>query len=72
MDKNKISIKIGDNTIVENGEISGIYDKSSVDSYMKGNNILIDVYINNGDFNTTVWTCDLTHRFIDINAHYFT
>ncbi|CAH58102.1 bifunctional ornithine acetyltransferase/N-acetylglutamate synthase protein [Ehrlichia ruminantium] len=72
LDKNRISIKIGDNVIVMNGEISSVYDKSYVDSYMKGNNILIDVCINTGNFNTTVWTCDLTRRFIDINAHYFT
>ncbi|QGR02452.1 bifunctional glutamate N-acetyltransferase/amino-acid acetyltransferase ArgJ [Ehrlichia ruminantium] len=72
LDKNKISIKIGDNVIVMNGEISDMYNKDYVDKYMKNSNITIDVDINTGNFNTTVWTCDLTHRFVDINAHYLT
>ena len=71
-DKNKISIKIGNDVIVKNGEINPSYIKDSVDNYMKGKDIYMQVDINAGSFDFTVWTCDLTHQFININAKYLT
>ena len=72
LNKNEISIKIGDNVIVKNGEISPSYVKDSVDKYMKGKDIYIQVDINNGDSEVTVWTCDLTNQFVNINSKYLT
>ncbi|MGN7619206.1 MAG: bifunctional ornithine acetyltransferase/N-acetylglutamate synthase [Ehrlichia sp.] len=72
LNKNEVSIKVGDNIIVRNGEISPDYIKESVDRYMKNKDIYIQVDVNTGNFDVTVWTCDLTNQFIDINAKYFT
>ena len=72
LNKNEISIKIGDNIIVKNGEISPSYVKDSVDKYMKGKDIYIQVDVNTGNFGITVWTCDLTNQFVNINSKYLT
>jgi glutamate N-acetyltransferase/amino-acid N-acetyltransferase len=37
---------------------------------MAGREIAIDVDVGVGRGRATVWTCDLTHGYIDINAHY--
>ena len=37
---------------------------------MKGQELLIQVDLGLGSGARTVWTCDLTHRYIDINADY--
>ncbi|ABD45101.1 glutamate N-acetyltransferase/amino-acid acetyltransferase [Ehrlichia chaffeensis str. Heartland] len=71
--KNEVSLKIGTHVILVNGEISSTYDKASVNQYVKSEqNIYIEVDINAGNFDATVWTCDLTHRFVDINGKYLT
>ena len=38
--------------------------------YMKGDSINIEVYFNVGYGSFTVYTCDFTHDYIDINADY--
>ncbi|AHC39172.1 bifunctional glutamate N-acetyltransferase/amino-acid acetyltransferase ArgJ [Ehrlichia muris] len=71
--KNEISLKIGDNVVLVNGEISPTYNKVAVNQYVKDEqNIYIEVDINTGNFDATIWTCDLTHRFVDINSKYLT
>jgi glutamate N-acetyltransferase/amino-acid N-acetyltransferase len=37
---------------------------------MKGDEITIEVDVGAGKSSATVWTCDLTHGYIDINADY--
>lgn len=71
-DKNKIAIKIGDVQVVENGELSTRYDENLVREHMKGSYIKIEVNLNQGQGEATVWTCDLTHGFITINSKYLT
>ncbi|WP_395877455.1 bifunctional glutamate N-acetyltransferase/amino-acid acetyltransferase ArgJ [Ehrlichia muris] len=71
--KNEISLKIGDNVVLVDGEISPTYNKVAVNQYVKDEqNIYIEVDINTGNFDATIWTCDLTHRFVDINGKYLT
>ncbi|KJV65988.1 MULTISPECIES: bifunctional glutamate N-acetyltransferase/amino-acid acetyltransferase ArgJ [Ehrlichia] len=71
--KNEISLKIGDNVVLVDGEISSTYNKVAVNQYVKNEqNVYIEVDINTGNFDATVWTCDLTHRFVDINGKYLT
>ncbi|AHX05019.1 bifunctional glutamate N-acetyltransferase/amino-acid acetyltransferase ArgJ [Ehrlichia japonica] len=71
--KNEISLKIGDNVVLVDGEISSTYNKVAVNQYVKDEqNIYIEVDINTGNFDATIWTCDLTHRFVDINSKYLT
>ena len=71
--KNEISLKIGDSVVLVNGEISSTYNRNFVNEYIKNNqNIYIEVDINVANVDATVWTCDLTHRFVDINGKYLT
>src|SRR3546814_10047805 len=46
------------------------YDEAPVAAHLKGSEIEIGVYIGLGDGRATVWTCDLTHGYISINADY--
>jgi glutamate N-acetyltransferase/amino-acid N-acetyltransferase len=46
------------------------YDETPVAAHMKGREIAITVDLGVGKASATVWTCDLTHRYIDINGSY--
>ena len=66
----KISLNIGSNTIIKNGEISRSYSESRTKKYMKGKNILLDINLGLGNSFSQIWTCDLTEDYIKINADY--
>ena len=69
---NKISINFGKLKIVENGKLSNSYKEKDVNEYMKGEKIDISVNLNIGKMNFTVYTMDLTKKYIEINADYRT
>ena len=69
-DRDRLSIAIGGVTITENGQLVPGYDETPVAGHMKGAEIDIDVDIGIGRGRATVWTCDLTHGYISINADY--
>ena len=67
---NKIQLKIGDYLIVEQGKAAKDYKESDIKQYMKWDSINIEVNLNIGSAYHTVYTCDFTHDYIDINADY--
>ncbi|NVK20405.1 MAG: bifunctional glutamate N-acetyltransferase/amino-acid acetyltransferase ArgJ [Methylocystaceae bacterium] len=69
-DRDKLQISIGGVLIAGEGEAVEGYDEAPVAAHMKGQeiDILVDVGISDGQ--ATVWTCDLTHGYIEINADY--
>ena len=69
-DRDRLSIAIGGVAITENGQLVPGYDETPVARHMKGAEIDIDVDIGIGRGRATVWTCDLTHGYISINADY--
>jgi glutamate N-acetyltransferase/amino-acid N-acetyltransferase len=70
VDRDRLSIAIGGITIAaEGGPVPG-YDETPVARHMAGREILIEVDIGLGRGRATVWSCDLTHRYIDINGGY--
>jgi len=70
IDPDRLAISIGGIPILaEGGPVPG-YDEAPVAEYMKGREITIAIDIAIGTGNATVWTCDLTHGYIDINASY--
>ena len=71
-DRDALSISIGGVEVAREGAVVPGYDETPVEEHMKGRDIrfLVDVGVGNGC--ATVWTCDLTHRYIDINADYRT
>jgi glutamate N-acetyltransferase / amino-acid N-acetyltransferase len=56
--------------VAKNGERTPTYDEQKVAAYMEGREIAIRVDLGLGSGNATVWTCDLTHDYISINADY--
>jgi len=68
--QNKIQIKIGDHLIVEQSKVAKDYDEKTLKEYMQWDSINIEVNLNIGSANFTVYTCDFTHDYIDINADY--
>jgi len=67
---NKIQLKIGDYLVAEQGKVAKDYKESEVKEYMKWDSINIEVNLNLGNASYTVYTCDFTHDYIDINANY--
>jgi glutamate N-acetyltransferase/amino-acid N-acetyltransferase len=69
-DRDKLSIRFGDLVVAENGWRSPGYSEESTAAYMKNQELVIGVDMGLGKAAKTVWTCDLTHGYIDINADY--
>ena len=66
----KLSIKFGDLKIVTNGKLYEKYEESIVKEYMKNYAIDIEIDIAAGKKTFTVYTMDLTKKYIEINADY--
>ncbi|MCA0908174.1 bifunctional glutamate N-acetyltransferase/amino-acid acetyltransferase ArgJ [Ruegeria marisrubri] len=69
-DRDKLSISFGDILVAENGWVSPDYREEDAAEYMKGQDLVIAVDLGLGGGKSTVWTCDLTHGYIEINADY--
>ncbi len=68
--RDRLSIRFGDLLLAENGWRSPDYSEEAAAAYMKGEELVIAVDLGLGKAAKSVWTCDLTHRYIDINADY--
>jgi len=69
-DRDLLGIRFGDIEVAKNGWRSENYSEEAAAAHMKGEDIVITVDIGLGSSTSTVWTCDLTHGYIDINADY--
>jgi glutamate N-acetyltransferase/amino-acid N-acetyltransferase len=69
-DRDKLSIGFGGVWAAKNGLPLADYDEAPVAEHLKGREIQIEVDIGLGEGRATVWTCDLTHGYIAINADY--
>jgi glutamate N-acetyltransferase/amino-acid N-acetyltransferase len=69
-DRDTLSIRFGDITVAENGWRAPDYSEEATSAYMKNAELEIGVDLGIGDGQSTVWTCDLTHGYITINADY--
>ena len=69
-DRDKLSIRFGDILVASEGERAPSYSEAEVATYMKRAEITLGVALGIGPGRATVWTCDLTHGYIDINADY--
>ena len=69
-DRDLLSISFGDILVAEKGWVSPDYSEDAAAAYMKGQDLVIAVDLGLGAGKSTVWTCDLTHRYIEINADY--
>ncbi len=69
-DRDRLAIRIGGCQVTRDGLAVPGYDEAPVARHMEGQEIEIEVDVGVGDGAATVWTCDLTHGYIDINADY--
>ncbi len=69
-DRDRLTIRFGDVLVAEKGWRHPEYREEEGAAHMKGQELLIQVDLGLGKAAKTVWTCDLTHRYIDINADY--
>ena len=65
-----ISINIGGFTVARDGMRIADYDETPIAAHMTGQMIDLAVTVGDGDGTAQVWTCDLTHGYISINADY--
>jgi glutamate N-acetyltransferase/amino-acid N-acetyltransferase len=69
-DRDLLSIWFGDILVAEKGWRAEGYTEDAGAAYMKNDSLIIRADIGLGTGTATVWTCDLTHGYIEINADY--
>ena len=70
MIKGRLGGPFGDELIAENGQQFHAYQEAKAASHLQKDNVSIHVDMGIGDGSSKVWTCDLTHQYIEINAGY--
>ncbi len=69
-DRDRLAIRIGGVLIADQGYVHPDYREADIVPHMKGDEISIEVDVGVGRGKATIWTCDLTHGYISINADY--
>ena len=68
--QNKIQVKIGNYLVAEQSRKAKNYSEDAVKEYMESKSIDLNINLGLGNASFVVYTCDLTHDYIDINADY--
>ena len=69
-ERDLIKIWLGDILVAEQGWVAASYSEEQGAAYMKNAELVIAINLGMGSGAATVWTCDLTHDYISINADY--
>ena len=69
-DQERLSIWLGGERAARDGVADPAFDEPAAARHMKGQEVELAVEIGAGPGAATVWTCDLTHGYIEINADY--
>ena len=69
-DRDLLTVRFGDLVVAKNGWRNPDYSEQATAAYMKNPNLLIGVDLGLGNGKRSVWTCDLTNGYIQINADY--
>ena len=69
-DRDRLTIRFGDILVAEEGWVAESYREEDGAAYMTGAELAVSVDVGVGEGRSTVWTCDLTQRYIEINADY--
>jgi len=69
-DRDRLKISFGSQVVAEKGERAIKYNEAAATKAVSGRNVEIAVEIGLGKGRARVWTCDLTHGYIDINGSY--
>jgi glutamate N-acetyltransferase/amino-acid N-acetyltransferase len=69
-ERDQLAIRFGITEVARDGLVVEGYDEAPVTAHLQGHEVEIGVDLGLGDGSATVWTCDLTHGYISINADY--
>ena len=72
LDLNKIDVYINGNLFASAGSISNSFEEINIESEMKKEEIRLEISLGRGSAESTVWTTDLSHKYIEINSEYRT
>ena len=67
---NSINLLIGNNKVLDKGQLSKSYSEQNLKEYMKNDSLRIIVEMNLGKKNFTCYTMDLTKKYLEINSDY--
>ena len=70
INRDRICIKFGNLVAAEDGRVAPDYDEAKMSRYMKKAELEITVAVGVGRAHATMWTCDLTKRYVEINGDY--
>ncbi len=70
IERERLSIRFGDLWAAQDGAVSPTYNEAKMSAYMKRQELEIAVDVGVGRASAVMWTCDLTKRYIEINADY--
>lgn len=71
-ERDRLRLWIGDEQCAEGGRIREGYSEERATEHLKGAEVRLRADVGVGTGRDTIWTCDLTHAYIDINASYRT
>ena len=69
-DRDRLAIRFGHTVVARDGAVVPGYDEAPVAEHLQSTRIEIGVDLGLGAGEAEVWTCDLTHGYIAINADY--
>ena len=70
IDRDRLAIRFGDLWAAQDGVVAPSYDERKMSAYMKQPELEITVDVGVGRASATMWTCDLTKRYVEINGDY--
>jgi glutamate N-acetyltransferase/amino-acid N-acetyltransferase len=70
VERDNLSVKFGDLWAAQDGLVASSYDEAKMSAYMKRQDLEVSVDVGIGKATASVWTCDLTKRYVEINGDY--
>jgi glutamate N-acetyltransferase/amino-acid N-acetyltransferase len=70
VDRDRMSVRFGELWAAQDGLVSPTYDEAKMSAYMKRQELEVSVDVGVGRASATMWTCDLTKRYVEINGDY--
>jgi glutamate N-acetyltransferase/amino-acid N-acetyltransferase len=70
VDRDQISVRFGPLVAAQDGLVSPTYDEAKMSAYMKNQELEVSVDVGMGRGSASLWTCDLTKRYVEINGDY--
>jgi glutamate N-acetyltransferase/amino-acid N-acetyltransferase len=70
VDRDSMSVKFGNLVAAQDGLVSPTYSEAKMSAYMKNKELELSVDVGVGRGSATMWTCDLTKRYVEINGDY--